>query len=324
MLTYSIAIRTLGTSGEKFLEELKSITRQTVQPERVLIYIAEDYPRPTFTIGKEEYVWVRKGMVAQRVLPYDEITSDCILILDDDVCLADDSAERLLKAMEEYKADCVGADIFQNHRMSLKSKLYAIVTNLVFPHYSNKWAFIIHANGSFSYNNRPTKDFYWSQSCGGPASLWRKKSFLHIHLEDELWLDELGFAFGDDVVESYKLHKNGLKLGMLYNSGIENLNAQSSSKAYRKSPERMYIRSKAQFIIWWRTCFNLANASLADKTVALISFIIKELWLLFVMCGVSLFCCQSSMVSSYLKGIKDGWRYVHSLEYKSIRNYIVR
>ena len=82
--SYSIAIRTLGTAGEKFRQELESIRQQTVQPERVVVYIAEGYSRPDLTGGNEEYVWVRKGMMAQRILPYDEIESPFILMLDDD------------------------------------------------------------------------------------------------------------------------------------------------------------------------------------------------------------------------------------------------
>ena len=90
--SYSIAIRTLGTAGELFRRGLDSIAAQTVPPERVIVYIAEGYSRPTFTRGKEEYVWVKKGMVAQLALPYHEIGSECILMLDDDVELAPDSA----------------------------------------------------------------------------------------------------------------------------------------------------------------------------------------------------------------------------------------
>ena len=41
-----MAIRTLGTSGDKLVRELKSIYNQTVQPDKVVIYIAEGYPRP--------------------------------------------------------------------------------------------------------------------------------------------------------------------------------------------------------------------------------------------------------------------------------------
>ena len=253
-LTYSIAIRTLGTAGEKFRKELESICAQTVQPERVMVYIAEGYDRPDFTVGKEEYVWVKKGMMAQRVLRYDEIPSECILMLDDDVELAPDSIERLLKALVENKADCVGADVFQNHRMPFKTKIYAAVTNLVFPHWSRKWAFKIRRNGSFSYNIHPSKPFYWSQSCGGPAALWKKDTFLHLHLNDELWLESFGFPYGEDALTFYKLYRRGGRLGILYNSGIMNLNAQTSSGSFRKSPEHSYIRTKASFMVWWRIC----------------------------------------------------------------------
>ena len=92
--SYSIAIRTLGTAGEIFRRELESICAQTVPPERVLVYLAEGYTRPDFTVGREEYVWVKKGMMTQRVLQYDEVSSDCILFLDDDILLAPDSAEK--------------------------------------------------------------------------------------------------------------------------------------------------------------------------------------------------------------------------------------
>ena len=38
-MSYSVAIRTLGTSPV-FRQELESLHRQTVMPERILIYIA--------------------------------------------------------------------------------------------------------------------------------------------------------------------------------------------------------------------------------------------------------------------------------------------
>ena len=64
---YSIAIRTLGTAGEKFRQELESIVRQTVQPERVLVYVAETSGVKFVdgSIGREEFRYVKKGMVAQ-------------------------------------------------------------------------------------------------------------------------------------------------------------------------------------------------------------------------------------------------------------------
>lgn len=319
---YSIAIRTLGTAGEKLRKELESICAQTVQPERVVVYIAEGYERPDFTVGKEEYVWVRKGMMSQRVLPYDEITSDCILMLDDDIMLAPDSAEKMLRAMVEYNADCVGADAFQNHRMPLKTKIYAALTNLVFPHRSRKWAFKIRRNGSFSYNARPKSNFYWSQSCGGPAMLWRKEALLKIHLEDELWLDKLGFAYGDDQLESYKLHANSGRLGALYDAGITNLDAKSSSGAFRKSAEHIYIRTKASLMTWWRMCYKNGKDTTCSRSLALIAFGFKSAWLFLVMCVAALIKWDCHYLTSFCKGLRDGRIEVHSPDFQNLPPYI--
>ena len=120
-MTYSVAIRTLGINPEVLERELESIMRQTIQPERVLVYIAMGYERPSSTVGREEYVWVRKGMVAQRVLESRDIDSDLILMLDDDVELSPNSVERILKAMDENGADCVAADTFKNQEMTWDS-----------------------------------------------------------------------------------------------------------------------------------------------------------------------------------------------------------
>ena len=320
--SYSIAISTLGTAGEKFRKELESICAQTVPPERVVIYIADGYERPNFTVEKEEYVWVPKGMMSQRVLPYDEITSECILMLDDDVLLAPDSAEKMLYAMAEHNADCVGADVFQNHRMQLKTMVYAALTNLVFPHWCQKWAFKIRRNGSFSYNAHPKSNFYWSQSCGGPAMLWRKEALLKIHLENELWLDKLGFAYGDDQLETCKLHANSGRLGVLYDAGITNLDAQSSSGAFRKSAEHIYIRTKASLMTWWRMCYKNGKDTACSRALASIAFGFKSAWLFLVMCVAALIKWDCHYLTSYCKGLRDGLKEVHSPEFQALPPYI--
>ena len=322
MLTYSIAIRTLGTAGNKFLQELKSIYTQTIQPERVLVYIADGYDRPVDTIGREEYIWVRKGMISQRARRYDEISSDCILLLDDDVQLAPDSVEKMLRAMEEKEADCIGADVFQNHLLPLKTKLFAAVTNLVFPHWSRIWAFKIHRNGSFSYNNRPNRSFYWSQSCGGPAVLCRKDSFLRFHFDDEAWLDSFGFSYGDDALLFNKLFRNGGRLGILFDSGVTNLDAKTSSDSFRNSSRYIYLRTKALLMIWWRSCFRNGKDTVWSRLLAAIAFGFKTLWLIPIMCTASLAKWDRRYVGSYFNGLRDGWKEVHSTAFLNLPPYI--
>lgn len=323
MLSYSIVIRTLGTSGEMFREELQSIARQSVKPDKVLIYIAEGYAQPFDKIGEEEYVWVRKGMGAQRLLPYREISSDVIFFLDDDVLLAPDSAERMLKAMEEHAADCVAADTFRNHRMSAPQKLYAAVTNLVFPHRGSHWAFKVHANGSFSYNNNPREPFLWSQKFDGPAFMIRKNVYDALDYKSELWVDDLGFAFGDDWVISYKLYANGYKMGVLYDAGCVHQSAATSSGQYRKSNTRFYTRAKAQFIIWWRTIYSPATSNL-KKVVAGLSFAVKTVWLFGVFLLMSIVRLSPRFLTQFVRGTIDGWRYVHTPAFESMSNFIVK
>lgn len=323
-MKYSIAIRTLGTSGEKFVRELESIKRQTVQPEKVLIYIAEGYKRPDYTIGKEQYVWVKKGMMRQRVLRYDEIDTPLMLLLDDDVELAPDSAEKLIKALGDYDLDCIAAVTFRNFLIPVSRKIYIAFTNLVFPHWSDVWSVKVRSNGSFTYNNNPQKDVYLSQSASGPASLWRKQVFHDLHLEDELWLDKLRFAFGEDVLMFNKLYKNGYRLGMHYTSNIRHMNAQSSSGDFKKNVQRFHTRSMASYLIWHRICFNLNGASLWTKMGAILNYSIKTLWLLLIHI-VSAFCFRSfKVVTYYVRGVMDGIKYSHSEEYRKIPNFILR
>lgn len=323
-MKYSIAIRTLGTSGEKFVRELESIKRQTVQPEKVLIYIAEGYKRPNYTIGKEQYVWVKKGMMRQRVLRYDEIDTPLMLLLDDDVELAPDSAEKLIKALGDYDLDCIAAVTFRNFLIPVSQKIYIAFTNLVFPHWSDVWSVKVRSNGSFTYNNNPQKDVYLSQSASGPASLWRKQVFHDLHLEDELWLDKLRFAFGEDVLMFNKLYKNGYRLGMHYTSNIRHMNAQSSSGDFKKNVQRFHTRSMASYLIWHRICFNLNGASLWTKMGAILNYSIKTLWLLLIHI-VSAFCFRSfKVVTYYVRGVLDGIKYSHSEEYRKIPNFILR
>lgn len=156
---------------------------------------------------------MKKGMMSQRLRHYDQIESDCILMLDDDVSLQPESVAKMLAALEENEVDCVGADTFRTHEMPLSMKIYAALTNLVFPHRDDGWAFKIKTNGSFSYSRKPKTDFCLSQSCAGNAMLWRKNTYDKLHFDDELWLDELSFAYGDDMLESYKVYKNGYRLG---------------------------------------------------------------------------------------------------------------
>ena len=317
MLTYSIAIRTLGTGGDAYRRQLESITRQSVQPQRVLVYIAEGYEIPHFRVGCEEYVAVPKGMVAQRALSYSEITSDCILMLDDDVELHPDTALRMLNAMYANNADCVAADTFANHLMSTRGKIHAAAIGLALPSRRQKEAFRIRRCGAFSYLSNPQNGMaYPSQSAAGPAAMWRKDSFIAIHYADERWLEQNEYAYGDDQVCFYKLHVNGGRLFVLFGSGAIHLDNRSSSGAFRRNiARRMYVRTKNTFCIWYRSIYEPAPSPLTAACFAL-----RSVW----NATIAMASLQPTLIKNYFRGLRDGIHFVRSEAYRRIPPYILK
>lgn len=320
---YCVAIRTLGTAGEKFQQELDSLIAQTTKPKKILIYIPDGYPLPKESVGIEEYIRCPKGMVAQRALPFEEVDTPLCLFLDDDVYLPPTSVEMLIEALVDMNGDCIAADTFKNQNMSILSKIKAVLTNWATPRFDDNWAFKIGYSGTFSYNANPTKDVYLSQSAAGPCSLWRMDAFKKIHYQDELWMDKNGFAYGDDLLCFYKLYRNGGKLLVHYNSGIQHLDAQSARKSYKVDYKKYYIRSLKWFCIWWRTQYDANDIKKYQKIISAIIYTIRTGWEFLLHCIISIISLSPKIVFYWAKGIKDGYRFVHSDEYKSIPNYIV-
>ena len=121
---YSVAIRTLGTAGDKFVREINSLLKQSILPEKIFAYIPDGYALPDFS-GSEVIEWVRspKGMISQRSLPFLEISSQYVLFLDDDIELAADTVENLFKPILDANADVVVANVFPNHEGSIGWKI---------------------------------------------------------------------------------------------------------------------------------------------------------------------------------------------------------
>ena len=319
MTGYSVAIRTLGSNPEVLHKELESIARQSVAPDKVVIYIARGYQRPSFNVMGEEYVETEKGMVSQRAVDYHEITTPLILLLDDDVELASDSAEILMSQLAMHNADCIAADTFANHKMTVKSKIKAALTSLVFPRFNQKWAFRLHSNGSFSYINNPRNDCYPSQSAAGPAALWRKESLLNLDFDAERWLDRLGFAYGDDDLEFFKLHVNGGRLMVSFNSKVRNMDAKTASADFQHLEKKFYVRAFSNHVRWHRMQFTTRTG--LSRAAATLSYMLKQMWLIGVNSAFSIAVRRISPARLYIKGLYDGMLCTKSAYYRSLPSY---
>lgn len=252
-MKYTVVIRTLGKAGYKFQKELDSLCTQTIHPEDIIVYIAEGYPLPKETCGKERYIRVPKGMVAQRALPYHEVKTEWILFLDDDVYIPPTGVESLFNAIKENNAQVVSPDTFNNSSRSLKNELMMTIAGRMSARRGDKkYGYKVMRTCGYSYNKHPEARAYFSETNAGPCFLCRKEDFLNIHFEEERWLDAMSYAMGDDEVMYYKMHIAGLKQLTLFGSGILHLDAgstlQNSDKEKRMVEADYFFRK----IFWTR------------------------------------------------------------------------
>lgn len=225
-MNYTAVIRTLGRAGEKYQRLLDSLCSQTLKPAKILVYIAEGYPQPKETCGEEQYIYVKKGMVAQRALPYNEVDTEYILFLDDDLFLPDNFVENLFDELKNNHADVVAPDIFPNASRSLKSEFMMTISGRMRARRGDREeGYKVMPTAGFSYNKSPETGAYISQTNAGACFLCRKSDFIKINFEEEQWLDQIGYAIGEEQIMFYKMYLSGLKQLTVFGTGIEHLDA---------------------------------------------------------------------------------------------------
>ncbi len=123
---------------------------------------------------------------------------------------------------------------------------------------------------------------------------------------------------------TYKLHLHAGKLGVLYDSGITNLDAQSASADFKKSADYICIRTKASYMVWYRSIFRNGKDTTASRLAAGVAFWFKAFWLVFVMCGAALIKRDGRFYSDYFKGLREGRKSVQSEPFKSLPPYFIK
>ncbi len=313
-MKYTVAIRTLGKAGDKYQILLDSLLSQTIPPVSINVYIAEGYAIPKETVGVERYSYVKKGMVAQRALSFEEVNTEYILFLDDDVYLPKDGVEKLFNALEQEKADVVSPDVFPNSERKLLSRIIMFIPGRMLARKDDKiWAYKVMKNGGYSYNLHPSKDVYLSQTNAGPCFLCKKVDMLKIHFEDELWLDDMPYAMGDDEVMFYKMYLKGLKVLTLFNSGIVHLDAGSTLPSNEKDKTRIYCDFRFKTIFWHRFIF-LPEANILKRLWAIICIGYTFMFSLFV----SIIKCRYDIFKIKKSAIHNAVRFIKSDEYQSL------
>lgn len=322
---YSVAIRTLGTGGDKYRQELESLHRQTVMPKHIFIFIAEGYKRPDFQVGIEEYVPVHKGLVHQRAASLQGVDTEYLLILDDDIFFPDDAVERLYDEMTARQADCIAPETFNNQDMSRATALAYYFANGVKARKDDEWAIKIMRNGTFSFNKSPrNKGVYLTQSFPGTACFCKTEAFRGIHYENELWIDKFpAGTFGEDQVMSYKFHRNGYKVLTAYDTGILHLDA-GTNNVHEKPYRKIRYRALAYYMTWYHTLYNIEDSSLWEKTLCCLAYLWRFLLGSLTRIAYSIIKMQPKHLVAFIHGNIEGMLFACSKEYRKQKNFIVR
>lgn len=317
--SYCAVIRTLGTAGDKYLKELQSLQAQSLQPEKTLVYIAEGYPLPKESIGKEEYLRCSKGMVKQRSLPFNEVDTEWMLLLDDDMYLPPKMVETMIEKAIREKADCIVPDVYALHKENTLHRFLYFLYNSVSSFNNDTWAQVVKKDGSFSFNRNPEKSFLPTQTGAGACILVRKKAYQQIHFEDEQWLDKFRFASQDDQLFLFKLYLYGFKVLMYFDSGIVHLDARAGERP--DISKKMFYKKMNNFVVWYRSVYETRKND-AEKLEAKKAFRRRNFWNFFAMLVDALRYRKCNYILDYYRGIRAGKEYVKSEEYKRIPKYI--
>lgn len=312
-MEYTAVIRTLGKAGEKYQTLLNSLVSQTIPPKEIIVYIAEGYPIPAETVGRERYVYVKKGMVAQRALRYDEVETEYMLFLDDDLYLPEDFVQTMYDELQDNDGDVISPDIYPNHERGLLQEILMLLSGrMLARRVPDSWGYKVLRTGGYSYRKIIDKKVYPSQTNAGACFFCKKNDFLNVSFEEESWLDESRYPVGEDQVMYYKMYLSGLKALTSYNNGIKHLDAGGN---LTKEKEKMLIYSDFRFktIFWHRFIFRPEKhffLKVWDCICIGYAFAFSSL--------ISLFKCRFDVLKLKYSAICDGIRFIHSKEYNKI------
>lgn len=315
---YSVAIRTLGKSGIAYETLIRCLKSQTVAPQNIIVYIAEGYDPPR-RVADEVFVHCKKGMASQRALAYNEISSEYILLCDDDLYLAENAVEQLFEALIEMRGDCISPNVFPNHEMRCRTKYLKAIYYGELPSFRTNFAFRVRGSSNYSYCNNPL-DVMESQSCAGPCMLIKKSVNNSLHYEDEVWMDYFPYTSGQDQIFAFKLYRYGYKLLIHYKVSVIHLDAKTGHVKDLKQAD--FNKRMIRYIEWYRSVYEPASSF--QRIFALLSYYSFWLWLLLV--AALGYCVHLKggykLLNSFL-ALKSARKYVNSNDYKSIPSWQV-
>lgn len=323
LYSYSIAIRTLGTAGEKYTKLLNSIRRLPFKPEQVIVVLPEGYDPPQERLGNEQFVFCEKSMVQQRIEALKYIESEYTLFLDDDIEFEPDFVEKLLNVLRLGVYDCATGPLFSFFPHTLGGKVAGtIIGNVAFRIHNKGYYVRILRNGGWSYRYVNTKKnkCYPTESFAWTCFMIRTEAMQKVRMEHEKkWIEKNRYAWGDDRVMAYKLTIEGYKACIVSDALYTHNDAKTSTKGTVDFTKRAYCSSFFTRVFWQRFIqdreknhlIRLLNQCIFQHTcwMECLYHAIKRLFS---------YKNETEKYRAYIHGRQDAERFIHSKEYEQL------
>ncbi len=322
---YSIVIRTLGNTGDKYRTMLDAIDRQTVRPREVIVAIPDGYDLD-HALGYERIVRCQKGMVTQRAVGIEEAQGEYLLVLDDDLDFPPDFAEKMFCYLQEKALDCVlafgGYDpcltesqadgaILQKVRMKERlQRLRCSFTGQAF--YSRRkseWFDVITSTaGHRTYVD--CEDGLCQTGCFQCFFIKNDRAKA-VRFDEEAWLQQgklSSYAAYDDAVFFYKLYLQGGRIAYTHSTDYAHLDAAAGRPAKSKLEAkriRLYTIGRNRTLFWllhiWPHRHNLHT--LIGGLYAMINYTLYNL-------AINCLPKYWPAIASLFQGYRDAFQYL--------------
>jgi len=325
MFNYSIVIRTLGNTGEKYLQMLRAIERQTVKPCEVVVVIPEGYTLD-HQLGNERIIRSKKGMVTQRAVGIAEAVGDYLLVLDDDLDFPSDFAERLYQHLKRNSLDCVltfgdwsegGEPVTVAPKVPFKKKVKDCAARLrkaytgqaFYSKRKSEWFDVIVSTGGHrTYVNHEDK---LCQAGAFACFFIEAAKAKAVHFEDERWLEQGSistYAAYDDAVFFYKLFLQHGRIAYTRSTGFKHLDAAAGRPAKDKLTAkriRLYTISKNRTIFWHRHIWSNRRSlrNLAGGIYGIVNYAFYNL-------VINIYPKYWPAIGAMWEGYRDAFRYI--------------
>lgn len=318
-LNYSVVIRTTGKAGAKYARLLASIEALEPRPREVIVVLPEGYALPPERLGWETFHFCPKGMVTQRLYGIQVCKTPYALISDDDIDFAPDFVTKLARPVMTGGYGISAGPLLELFPPKGMQTLFWALGAAAIParKADAPYTAMLRTTG-YVYNRNidlESERIYEAQSAAWACFFADVAKLRSIHMEDELWLDKLGYSAHDDTVMFYKAWLRGIRTAIVSTAAYQHLDGKTSTKGRPVQVKR--AMGFTRYVLWHRFFYEQAKG--LEKPWCVVCIAYRSLFqsvtdLIRCIAGKRPF----AEVKAYLEGTVQAMKWVKSEEYQTI------